>query len=213
MVSMSRLLSPWRHSIVMTLDDFADPPHGFGKQRRVVVSGRRLRALCERETLAEATAAATALVVGVPVHHTPVGGPYRPYSHVVSFSLDDTCCTAAAVFTSTHEAWSRLSPSREPRRRSKRLSRAAIDHRVSMLAQMLTQFKVDTPIEELVRLPYAATGSRTVDIGAALPLWWDARLAEGCAPEAARVLLALSVDIETMRHVEFTETGHPVLTA
>lgn len=61
-------------------------------------------------------------------------------------------------------------------------------------------------------LPPAADRPLGALWGIFLDLWWEARVADGCTPEAARMLLGLTVPTAMLRRLVFSESGPPVLT-
>lgn len=64
-------------------------------------------------------------------------------------------------------------------------------------------------LSEAVQLPYRPSRMWRLRAHLVYRLWWDVRMTEGCTAEAARVLLGLSVDTETLRHIGFTDAGYP----
>lgn len=68
-----------------------------------------------------------------------------------------------------------------------------------------------TPLSTDLRTRSVREGTRVSQIeefNAVLGMWWDIRLAEGCAPEDARMLLGLTVPVATLQRLTFP-TGAP----
>lgn len=202
--SLSRLLPSWRRSsIVMVQDPSTDPEvllvDSTRSSGQVVLSGKRLQALCARETLADAIAEATTLLLNVPVHSTELSMTSRPVRHVVSYRHADNGYTFLMLFESMSTGWRVPSGGRSRRQRR--------DHRklqASWLTEALGRYqRSTTTIDQDVRTPYAATAGWEMCFRSALPLWWDERLNEGYTPEAARTMLSLIVDTRTLALLDF----------
>lgn len=199
---------------------------------------REIHALCDLPTLADALVAAVSLLHGAAAH---VGERTdRPFptmrNLVVGYRLDEVPGWASgeiedpalttgvpekagvpgriAIIQSVHvpiSSWEHPDAGRYGMRRKQRWNRRRLRRmeRLDILTTALSGAKVAVmTIDDCVRPP-CVPDTWWHSIG--LPLWWDARLAEGHSPDSARMMLGLIVTPDMLARMGFTSTGHPTL--
>lgn len=210
-VAMLVEVRPKSHGVVNNAD-----PVDFSCAQRL--SRREVAAMCAAPSLAEAVAATVQVMVGVPAYSAEFPDPRMiPSRHVVSFSLDGVHYIERFISKAGANAWDEMArDEREGKKRwgwlLSRQSRQIRRMRLKRIQHALDQFALRTrTIDEVVMTAPLDAERWLTDMMATLPLWRDARLAEGHTPESARMLLGLTCPPGTWARVRWTDEGRPTI--
>lgn len=195
------------------------------------VPRRERHRLCDVPTLAEALVAAVRVIHGATAYATEGSRDDFPAimrTLLVAYRLDEVedwtqgrfrdfnpdhlpAIGRYAVIEVGHNAiseWERIATATRAWRYRGRGRRTVRRTRHDLLAFALsTIVAANYTVEDHVRDPR----SRTDFVGIGVPLWWEARLAEGYTPEAAWMMLGLTIDPSVLANLGYRETQHPIV--